>query len=480
MSGCPNDEEPIGACCDGTACSLVGEANCGGLFVDGLCDPNPCPSVGACCMVGGDCALTTQFDCDRGFLGAGTECNMCPTNAACCDEENVCREVETPDECDGRPILGEICDPNPCDQAGGCCLSDGSCIEVDSPDCDGLYVSSMGGAGPTCEANTCNGACCDDENQCTIRSVADCGGNDFIGPRTSCDPDPCDSPIGACCRVEGCVEAFRTDCEVLFISGVTCDPDPCPIPIELTQICAGVTQNQGVSLLAWSFAVESAMPLVGETLALGIEGPGDPFTAEGDVNEEGLVRIENVAVETLGTYTYEVLSVGSGALAGDLNGSIVVDGSDIPCLEGAGGAGGSGVVNSYAGCVERPLGSVECACDPFNDNCSGNTNCSTNFFFDPATGDITGVPALDGSDGAPATECVSDVTQVVGEGGPCNVSAAATQRFDDCLPGLFCDETSGFVCVPLCVAGRACTNDNCEFFRLNDPEIGPLGRCTIP
>lgn len=134
----------------------------------------------------------------------------------------------------------------------------------------------------------------------------------------------------------------------------------------------------------------------------------------------------------------------------------------------------------YADCTEQPPGSVECSCDPFNDNCSGNTNCSTNFFFDPATGEITAVPALDGSDGTPASECVADFIQVVGEGDPCNVSATATQRFDDCLPGLFCDEVSGFVCVPLCVAGRACADGNCEFFTLTNPEIGLLGRCTEP
>ena len=115
--------------------------------------------------------------------------------------------------------------------------------------------------------------------QCSIGSRSDCGDGDFLGPRTSCEPDPCQDPVGACCRTEGCMEDFRTQCETLFFANVTCDPDPCPFEIsaEVTELCAGVTQNEGTSSLAWSFAVASSVSLAGETLALGVEGPGDPL-----------------------------------------------------------------------------------------------------------------------------------------------------------------------------------------------------------
>ena len=173
--------------------------------------------------------------------------------------------------------------------------------------------------------------------------------------------------------------------------------------------------------------------------------------ADGLIDDGGRVRIEGVVVAALGTYAYQVLSIGSAALTGDLTGSIVVDGSDKPCPDGGGGSGGTGgdggtggvgggSANSpFSGCVERPPPSIECECDPLNDNCSGNLECSINFFVDAQTQVITSVPALDGSDCCPATDCISNFIQTVGAGGACNIILAGTLRRDDCLPGLFCD-----------------------------------------
>ena len=412
--------------------------------------------------------------------------------SACCN--GTACSVRTADAClgqSGTPLTGTpTCDQNPCDRPGACCLDDGRCIEVDTPDCGGVYVPSMGMMGPTCMDNTCNGACCDADNQCSIGSLADCGDGDFIGPRTSCEPNPCDNLVGACCEVEGCMVTFQQECTQLFFANLTCDPDPCPMGVsaEITELCAGVTPGDGVSSLAWSFAVASSVSLAGETFALGIEGPGEPLTADALVDDEGRVRIEDVEVDALGAYAYEVLSVGSAALTGDLEGTLVVDGTEQPCPDGgggssgsggSGGAGGQGSDSPYAGCVERPPGSVECECDPFDDNCSGNLECSINFFVNEQTFVIESVPALDGSECCTASECISDVIQTVGAGGACNIILAGTLRRDDCLPGLFCDPDSEEICVPLCISNDDCADDSCELLSLTNPGFGSFGRCSV-
>ncbi|MGB5812088.1 MAG: hypothetical protein WBG86_16250, partial [Polyangiales bacterium] len=425
--------------------------------------------------------------CDgRAIVGAGCSPDPCepspPMPAACCNGTEC--SVRTPDACTaqgGTSLLGApTCDQDPCDKPGACCVNDGSCIEVDSPDCEGVYVSGMATVGPFCTPQLCNGACCNAENECSIGSAADCGDGDFIGARTTCDPDPCEDRVGACCEPEGCVERFRSECEELFFLDLACDPDPCfRIAAEVTELCAGVTQNEGISSLAWSFAIASTVSLAGEALALEVEGPGDPITAEGVVDDEGRVRIDEVAVAAFGTYAYEVLSVGSAALSGDLDGDVVVDGSEKPCPSGAGGTGGSdGGSNPYAGCMERPPGSVACECDPFDDNCSGNLECSINFFVDGLTQEIESVPALDGSECCPATECISNVIQTVGAGGACNIFLAGTLRRDDCLPGLFCDPQSEDLCVPLCLDDAECADNSCERLSLANPGFGSLGRCS--
>lgn len=149
---------------------------------------------------------------------------------------------------------------------------------------------------------------------------------------------------------------------------------------------------------------------------------------------------------------------------------------------GTGGAGGgNGAASPYSQCEEPPLGSLECECDPFDpSSCSGNTDCSTTFFFDTETGAIVGIPALDGSEEIPATECINLGIQSVGEGGDCNIVSTVTSRRDDCLPGLFCDQESELVCVPLCVNNDDCADGSCELFPLNDSAQGPIGRCSTP
>ncbi len=78
------------------------------------------------------------------------------------------------------------------------------------------------------------GACCNRIGECIIQTETGCGlfaGYTFLGPGTSCNPNPCEPGLGACC--------FRTECRLLqwddclegrgvFMGeGVSCEPTPC-------------------------------------------------------------------------------------------------------------------------------------------------------------------------------------------------------------------------------------------------------------
>ncbi len=72
------------------------------------------------------------------------------------------------------------------------------------------------------------GACCDEENNCTITTESDCEGT-FQGVGTACDPNPC--LTGACCILGACSILSSDDCATAsgyyFGDGTDCDPDPC-------------------------------------------------------------------------------------------------------------------------------------------------------------------------------------------------------------------------------------------------------------
>lgn len=81
---------PTGACCVGTSCSVVTQAQCttlGGTWQgSGVpCSPSPCgiANIGACCLTSGSCVSVTQTQCtSQGgtYRGNGTSCGTanCP------------------------------------------------------------------------------------------------------------------------------------------------------------------------------------------------------------------------------------------------------------------------------------------------------------------------------------------------------------------------------------------------------------------
>jgi spore coat protein A len=80
-----------------------------------------------------------------------------------------------------------------------------------------------------------SGACCRDA-ACTIEMPADCTalGGGYGGDGTSCSPNPCVEPFGACCASDGtCSEDTQSTCEggsgVFQGDGSTCGTVECPI-----------------------------------------------------------------------------------------------------------------------------------------------------------------------------------------------------------------------------------------------------------
>lgn len=172
----------------------------------------------------------------------------------------------------------------------------------------------------------------------------------------------------------------------------------------------------------------------------------------------------------------------------------VQDGSD-----GSGGSGGSvgsgGTVGSGGGTGTLTTGletctlaavSPECECDPFDsaacDALSGsNLTCVVRFIYDTGNGNIIRIAELDGSDGTPGTECITNSIQVDGLGDSCTITfdGIDAQR-GSCSAGLDCDQDSGNVCVPYCTQDSECTDAPCNFYTLTNEDVENVGRCTVP
>jgi len=78
------------------------------------------------------------------------------------------------------------------------------------------------------------GACCLPDGECRVTIEQDCAtaGGAWLGPGTTCDPNPCPPPTGACCLPDGtCAELTRAECAnangAYQGDGVPCGPNTC-------------------------------------------------------------------------------------------------------------------------------------------------------------------------------------------------------------------------------------------------------------
>ncbi len=129
----------------------------------------------------------------------------------------------------------------PGDLYGACCLSDGSCEFVRSSECEGVFQ----GGGSLCgDCASDFGACCFGDGACEVLAAEDCLA-DYLGPDTTCDPNPCGQP-GACCTSTGrCIIVDRLACIDVYQGDVSsCNPNPCDPPGA-----AGVDKTKAVMLV---------------------------------------------------------------------------------------------------------------------------------------------------------------------------------------------------------------------------------------
>ncbi len=240
--------DPSGACCLGTSCSYITEADCGGSGGSYLgdyvsCTGNPCDGsdpTGGCC-VGTSCSVSTEAACEGTYLGDDTDCSGDPCSGGSCPDGEIedCNGNCCPDywvgdgycddgtyawngvpiylNCDAFNCDGGDCDPADCggggDPTGGCCVGTSCSVET-SADCAALGGTYLGD-GSSCAGDPCGGG-----GTCPDGEIEDCAGNccpaDWVGDGF-CDDGSFDwngVPIYLNC------DAF--DCD-----GGDCDPADC-------------------------------------------------------------------------------------------------------------------------------------------------------------------------------------------------------------------------------------------------------------
>ncbi|MBE0641632.1 MAG: hypothetical protein IH599_06315, partial [Bacteroidales bacterium] len=121
--------------------------------------------------------------------------------------------------------------------------TDGSCLVTDSIYCDST-LGDWQGAGTSCTPNPCpqpQGACCLPDGSCVVTDANNCGQilhGSWMGPGSSCTPNPCPQPppdSGACCYTDGsCLVTDSIYCDSTLGdwqgAGTSCTPNPCPQP----------------------------------------------------------------------------------------------------------------------------------------------------------------------------------------------------------------------------------------------------------
>jgi hypothetical protein len=127
----------------------------------------------------------------------------------------------------------------------------------------------------------------------------------------------------------------------------------------------------------------------------------------------------------------------------------------------------------------------ECECDPIDaaacDALQGsNLTCVVRFIYDTNNGDILRIAELDGSDGTPGTECITNSIQVDGPGESCTITSDGidAQR-GSCSAGLDCDRDSGSICVAYCTQDSECPSGPCNLYELSNEDVENFGRCTL-
>jgi hypothetical protein len=249
LNACTFDETcQAGTCTDGTPVVCNDNNPCttdncnptstGGCFV--------VPNNAASCSDGNAC--TAGDHCAGGTCVPGSQTTNCDDSKVCtgdqCNINNGCFHIDLQTECtDGNACTdGDVCGNGICNPGSPLMCND------DNPCTDDSCDTSLGCKYLPDDTNTCTdgsnctdpdhcsgGSClgtpidCDDENQCTLDSCDDQGG-DFLCKHVNCDTVP-NSPCPTVCRTNVCGN-------MLVEAGETCDPPNANLdPITNQTIC---------------------------------------------------------------------------------------------------------------------------------------------------------------------------------------------------------------------------------------------------
>jgi hypothetical protein len=212
----------------------------------GLFDPSLVTDVNGC--QAGKNAIFTQpgltwvNGCDLGISGdfvirAVIDCET--PSGACCTVGNCTPNVlQTNCQAQGQVFHeGLTCAQVVCPPPTGACCIGGSCLpNVTQATCQSAPGGVYAGNGSTCPNACVTGACCLTDGTCLTRIQTQCNGPGmtFNGPGTTCTPNPCPQPTGACCFMGICFPD-QTSAACLSLdppgtwqgAGSVCTPDPC-------------------------------------------------------------------------------------------------------------------------------------------------------------------------------------------------------------------------------------------------------------
>jgi hypothetical protein len=268
--------DPTGSCCAASgACTVTTQAACVGTWTNGAtCSPNPCAQPTGACCTSGVCSTTTQAQCTGTFQGAGTTCGgvTCPQpTGACCFSASSCQILDSA-TCTGfgGTYIGNsvACGASAVCPLGACCLPTGVCVAGQSqPQCTG-QGGTFQGVSSSCTPNNCpqpTGACCNlSSGFCGLLTQASCASiqnTAWQGPLTTCTPtNPC-TQTGACCNGTACTVTASTACGGQFqgansVCGQTGNPTTC-CPANFNQV-GGVTVQDVFDFLAAYFSANPA------------------------------------------------------------------------------------------------------------------------------------------------------------------------------------------------------------------------------
>lgn len=183
-----------------------------------------------CLLISGDLAIRAIIDCP-GATGA------------CCHASGICQnDVEAEDCLEFGDVWHEglTCAEITCTARGACCVGSGCLTLVEQDPCE--QIGDYAGDGTNCNDDVCvAGACCNLlTGECIenfgFQCVALGGDFEYQGPGTTCDPNPCTQPTGACCFGTLCF-AGQTRLECTDAGGdwigpwIDCGPpNPCEEP----------------------------------------------------------------------------------------------------------------------------------------------------------------------------------------------------------------------------------------------------------